>query len=134
MGVIDDEQQIALPIRARQRCPGRPQERGGLSDVGDINQVAECPERDHALSGGAGDPVDVRGRMAFDNAFRGQSGQRGFAAAVGSEHDGAGRLSFWPRALVKRNVQLLQGGRMLRNIPSNRHCRILWRATPVTAQ
>jgi hypothetical protein len=36
--------------------------------------------------------------------------------------------------VLKGGVQLLQGGRMLRDVPSNRHCRILWRATPAAAR
>ena len=36
VGVVDDQQQIALPVTA-QRRPGRPQQRGRLPDVGPID-------------------------------------------------------------------------------------------------
>ena len=61
--------------------------------------------------------------------FGGQSGQRGFAAAVGPDHDSPRQ-----RSVLKSNVELLQGGRMLRNVPSNRHRRIVVRATPAAAR
>jgi hypothetical protein len=57
-----------------------------------------------------------------DELFGGQSGQCGFAAAVRPEHDGPG-----PGRVVQGSVQLLQGGRVLRDVPSNRHRRILLR-------
>jgi hypothetical protein len=58
-----------------------------------------------------------------DELFGGQSGQSGFTAAVGSEYDGPG-----PRRITQGNFQLFQGGRMLGDVPSNRHRRILLRA------
>ena len=120
MGIVDDQQQIALPIVTAQRCPGRPQQRSRLPDLGDVHQMAEGPERDHALGRGAGDPAGERGRVPLAELFGGQSGQRGFADAVGSEYDGPGA-----RRVTQGNVQLLQGGRVLRDVPSNRHRRIL---------
>ena len=66
--------------------------------------------------------------MLADEMFGGQSGQRGFADAVGSEHDGAR-----PRRIAQGNVELLQGCRVLRDVPSNRHRRILLRAVPASA-
>ncbi len=120
MRVVDDEQQIALRGIAAQRRPGRPQQRGRLPELGDVDQMAECPERDHALGRGAGDPAGEHGRVAAGEVFGGQARQRGFADAVGSEYDGPG-----PRGVAEGNVQLLQGGRVLRDVPSNRHRRIL---------
>src|SRR5262249_51057617 len=85
--------------------------------------MTEGPERNHPLGRRAGDPAGERGGVPGDEAFGGQSGQRGFADPVGSEDDGPA-----PGLVTQGDVQLLQGGRVLRHIPSNRHCRILWRA------
>jgi len=134
VGVVDDEQQFALLKVTAQRCPGRPQKGGGLPYVGDIHQMAERPKRDQALGRGAGDPVDDCRRVALDDGFDSQAGQRRFAAAVGSEYDGAGQFSSGPCFFLQGSTQLLQGGRMLRNFPSNRHRRILVRARAAAAR
>ena len=127
VGIVDDEQQIALRVVTSQRCPGRPQQRSGLADVGPetrkVHQVAEGAERHHPLGRRAGDPADDGVRVPADELFGGQSGQSGFTAAVGSEYDGPGL-----RRITQGNVQLFQDGRMLGDVPSNRHRRILLRA------
>ncbi len=64
--------------------------------------------------------------MLAAEVFCGQSGQCGFAGAVGSEYDGT-----WPGGIPQSSVQPLQGRRVLWDVPSNRHRRILLRAVPV---
>ncbi|CNJ13877.1 Uncharacterised protein [Mycobacterium tuberculosis] len=113
MRVIDDEQQITAQRRAR-----RPQQRGRLAELRDPDQMAERAEWDHTLGRGAGDPVHERRRVRGHEVFGGKARQRGFADAVGTEDDRTGPG-------VQRGIQLLQGGRVLRDIPSNRHRRIL---------
>ncbi len=62
-------EQIALLLVTAQRGPGRPQQRGRLPDVGDLHQMAEGPERDHAFGGGAGDPAGNCGGVLADELF-----------------------------------------------------------------
>ena len=128
VGVVDDEQQVVTV----QRCPGRAQQRGRLADVGDLHQVAEGAERNRAFGRGAGDPADARAGMPAAEVFGGQPGQRGFTAAVRSEHDGPARRRCGPLAARggggqsgppgrQRRVQPLRSRRVLGDVPSNRH-------------
>ena len=116
VGVVDDQQQIALRSPLERR-PGRAQQRGGLPDVGDIHQVAEGAERDHPLGRGAGDPADERVGM-----LAGRSVRRPTGPAWICRHR---RVRAPPRRgradVAQGNIQLLQGRRVLRDVPSNRH-------------
>ncbi|GAB7142926.1 hypothetical protein LRC484719_15140 [Mycobacterium riyadhense] len=98
MRVVDDEQQVAITA---QRCPGRPQQRSGFTNIGDIHQMAEGPEWDHAFGWCPDHPAGERGWVLADVPFGGQSGQRGFAASVGSKYRRAGVCG-----VTQRDIQL----------------------------
>jgi hypothetical protein len=119
MGVIDGQQQPPSPV-LEQRGTGRPKQRRGVADPGDVDQVTEGTERDLAGRCGARKPLNGDAAVPLGKPIDGMAGEHRFAYS-----SRAGQHCAQPILAFQRRLQKAQRLPARNCAPFNGHSRIL---------